>query len=68
MESVDTLENMSAAVQATYSGLTTSGEANISNEHRETLSLKYSVWAQGGDSASVLRTIESWSQGSRQYL
>ena len=65
MESVDTLENMSAAVQATYSGLTTSGEANISNEHRETLSnAKYSVWAQGGDSASVLRTIESWSQGN----
>ena len=65
MESTDTLEKMEAAVRASYSGLTSRGSARMSNSTRETLSnAKYSVWAQGGDSRSVLNTIQSWAQGN----
>lgn len=65
MESTDTLEKMEAAVRAAYTGLTSRGSARMSTSTRETLSnAKYSVWAQGGDSRSVLNTIQSWAQGN----
>lgn len=64
MESTDTLERMEAAVRASYQGLTESVDANVSASHRATLSnAKYSVWSQGGDSRSILQTIQRWVQG-----
>ena len=65
MESTDTLAKMSAALNASYSGLTERGRVQLDANHLETLSrAKYSVWSNGGDNQSVLRTILSWSQGN----
>ena len=64
MESVDTLEAMEAAIDASYQGLTSQGSGNFSGKTRETLSkAKFSVWSLGGNNQSILNTIASWSRG-----
>jgi len=64
MESVDTLEAMEAAIDASYKGLTSEGRANFEGKTKETLSkAKFSVWSLGGNNQSILNTISSWSEG-----